>query len=138
MVGLLVGIITLATAQFLGWFADTQRVTLYAPRAGLVMAPDAKVKLRGVEVGRVATISESGDQAVLTLDMATDQLRYVPANVHADIKSNTIFGAKAINLVIPAEGAAGQLKGGATIEKSQVVVELNTIYQQLVEVLAQV
>lgn len=138
MVGLLAGIVTLAAGQYLGWFDSTQRVTLYAPRAGLVMAPDAKVKLRGVEVGRVGTITESGDQAVLTLDMASDQLRFVPANVHADIKSNTIFGAKAVNLVIPAEGAAGQLKGGATIAESQVVVELNTVYQQLVEVLAQV
>lgn len=138
MVGLLAGIVTLAAGQYLGWFDSTQRVTLYAPRAGLVMAPDAKVKLRGVEVGRVGSITESGDQAVLTLDMASDQLRFVPANVHADIKSNTIFGAKAVNLVIPAEGAAGQLKGGATIAESQVVVELNTVYQQLVEVLAQV
>lgn len=138
LIGLLVGIVALATGQYLGWFSDTQRVTLYAPRAGLVMAPDAKVQLRGVEVGRVASIQEAGDQAVLALDMATDQLRFVPANVQADIKSNTVFGAKSINLVIPAEGAAGQLKGGATIDRSQVVVELNTVYQQLVDVLAQV
>ena len=37
MVGVLVGIVALASAQFLGWFASTTHVTLYADRAGLVM-----------------------------------------------------------------------------------------------------
>ncbi|WP_345312210.1 MCE family protein [Gordonia alkaliphila] len=137
MVGLLIGIIVAASGQFLGWFADTQKVTLYAPRAGLVMSPAAKVKLRGVEVGRVATVTNDGDRAVLELDMATSDLKYVPANVRADISSNTIFGAKNVNLVIPDEGAEGQLRGGDTITADHVVVELNTVYQQLVNVLAE-
>ena len=137
MVGLLIGIIVAASGQFLGWFADTQKVTLYAPRAGLVMSPAAKVKLRGVEVGRVATVTNDGDRAILELDMATSDLKYVPANVRADISSNTIFGAKNVNLVIPDEGAEGQLRGGDTITADHVVVELNTVYQQLVNVLAE-
>ncbi|GAC57887.1 Mce family protein [Gordonia hirsuta DSM 44140 = NBRC 16056] len=136
MVTLLTGIIVLAAGQFLGWFQDVQRVTLYAPRAGLVMSPDAKVKLRGVEVGRVAAIRNDGERAILDLDMSTRDLSKVPANVQADIKSNTIFGAKSVNLVIPEQGAVGRLTGGATIRESQVVVELNTVYQQLVQVLA--
>ncbi|GAC68075.1 MCE family protein [Gordonia soli] len=136
MVGALLAIITAAAGQFLGLFADTKKVTLLAPRAGLVMNPDAKVKLRGVEVGRVGSITENGDQAVLMLDMNTDQLAEIPGNVTADIKSNTIFGAKAVNLDIPASGASGTLAGGDTISADRVVVELNTVYQQLVSVLA--
>ena len=137
MVGLLVGIVVLAAGQFLGWFSNTARVTLYAPRAGLVMAPDAKVKLRGVEVGRVAAIRDTGDRAELDLDMHSSQLHWVPSNVRADIKSNTIFGAKDVNLLIPAAGGEGHLRAGSVIRESQVVVELNTVYQQLVQVLAQ-
>ncbi|MGB3698978.1 MAG: MCE family protein [Gordonia sp. (in: high G+C Gram-positive bacteria)] len=137
MVGLLVGIIALASGQFLGWFNSTKTVTLFAPRAGLVMNPDAKVKLRGVEVGRVKSVTSVGGKAELKLDMASDQLHFVPANVYADIKSNTIFGAKAVNLVIPASGPQGQLSAGSVIEADHVVVELNTVYQQLVDVLAQ-
>lgn len=137
MVALLVGIIVLASGQFLGWFHKTKTVTLYAPRAGLVMSPAAKVKLRGVEVGRVASIRNAGDQAVLKLDMDADQLHLVPANVRADIKSNTIFGAKNVNLVVPDSGAQGRLAAGATIGADHVVVELNTVYQRLVNVLAQ-
>lgn len=137
MVGVLVGIVVLASAQFLGWFASTQKVTLYAPRAGLVMSPDAKVKLRGVEVGRVTSVTTDGEQAVLKMDMHSSQMRFVPANVRADIKSNTIFGAKSVNLQIPEGGGEGHLTAGSTISADHVVVELNTVYQQLVNVLAE-
>ncbi|MFT3660135.1 MAG: MCE family protein [Gordonia sp. (in: high G+C Gram-positive bacteria)] len=136
MVALLAGIVVLAAGQFLGWFADTQRVTLVSPRAGLVMSPSAKVRLRGVEVGRVASIRDSGRQAVLELDMNTRDLPRIPANVRADITSNTVFGAKNVNLVVPAEGPHGSLRGGVTISAERVVVELGTVYQNLVNVLA--
>ncbi|MFW0795148.1 MCE family protein [Gordonia sp. CPCC 205515] len=137
MVGSLVVIIAAAAGQFLGWFADTEPVTLEAPRAGLVMNPDAKVKLRGVEVGRVESITETDSKAVLKLNINADQMSQIPGNVGADIKSNTVFGAKAVDLVVPASGASGTLQSGQTISGDQVVVELNTVYQQLVSVLAQ-
>lgn len=137
MISALIGVVVLATGQFLGWFTSTQKVTLVAPRAGLVMNPAAKVTLRGIEVGRVTSVRNDGDHAVLELDMNSARLQYVPANVRADIKSNTIFGAKNVNLVVPEEGATGQLRGGMTISAEHVVVELNTVYQELVSVLAQ-
>lgn len=136
MVGSLVVIITAAAGSFLGWFADTEPITLKAPRAGLVMNPDAKVKLRGVEVGRVESITETDSKAVLKLNIDADQMSQIPGNVTADIKSNTVFGAKAVDLVVPATGASGTLQSGQTIGGDQVVVELNTVYQQLVSVLA--
>ncbi|MFT3716093.1 MAG: MCE family protein [Gordonia sp. (in: high G+C Gram-positive bacteria)] len=137
MVGGLVLIVGVAGGRFLGWFDNTRTVTLDAPRAGLVMNPDAKVKLRGVQVGKVASIEQNGDHARLTLHIDTDDLPLIPANVRADIKSNTVFGAKAVNLVVPSDGAQGTLRPGATITADHVVVELNTVYQQLVNVLAQ-
>jgi phospholipid/cholesterol/gamma-HCH transport system substrate-binding protein len=118
--------------------ASTVPVTLSADRAGLVMSPDAKVRLRGVVVGRVGTIKESPDGVTLTLDMNPDQLKYIPANVRADIKSNTVFGAKSVNLEEPADPSKARLARGATIDTERVVVELNTIYQRLVDVLAEV
>ncbi len=138
MVGALVAIVALASGQFLGWFDSTKTVTLYAPRAGLVMNPDAKVKLRGVTVGRVASVENTGTNARLVLDMDSSQIGSIPGNVEADIKSNTVFGAKAVNLVVPKDGPQGTLSGGDEISADHVVVELNTVYQQLVNVLAQV
>lgn len=137
MVGALIAVIAAASGQFLGWFDSTRQVTLEAPRAGLVMNTDAKVKLRGVEVGRVGSITSRGDQAILTLDIDSDQLADIPGNVIADIKSNTIFGAKAVNLQIPDDGPVGHLQAGQIIAADRVVVELNTVYQQLVHVLAE-
>lgn len=138
MVGSLVAIIAAASGQFLGWFSSTQTVTLQAPRAGLVMSPDAKVRLRGVPVGRVESIKEQNDQAVLTLHIDSDQMSQIPGNVTADIKSNTVFGAKTVNFVVPESGASGQLAPDQVIEADHVVVELNTVYQQLVNVLAEI
>ncbi|MCX2962957.1 MCE family protein [Gordonia sp. NPDC062954] len=137
MVGGLVAIIAAASGQFLGWFGSTQTVTVQAPRAGLVMSPDAKVRLRGVPVGRVDSIDTGGDEAVLTLSIDSDQMAQIPGNVGADIKSNTVFGAKAVNLVVPESGPSGRLQPDQTITADHVVVELNTVYQQLVNVLAE-
>ncbi|GED99054.1 MCE family protein [Gordonia crocea] len=137
MVGALTLVVAGAAGQFLGWFKSTVPVTVVAPRAGLVMNPDAKVKLRGVEVGRVRSITAKDGHAVLDLAIAGDKLHDIPGNVRADIKSNTIFGAKAVTLVVPDDGASGVLKAGATIGADHVTVELNTVYQRLVDVLAQ-
>ncbi len=136
MVGGLTALIVGAAGQFMGSFKSTEQVTLHSPRAGLVMNSDAKVKLRGVTVGRVKSVGESDGQAILKLDMDSDQMSSIPANVTAEIKSNTIFGAKAVNLTVPEEGPQGTLRRGQVIAADHVVVELNTVYQQLVTVLA--
>ncbi|MFZ0904404.1 MAG: MlaD family protein, partial [Mycobacterium sp.] len=47
-------------------FADNVPVTVTSSRAGLVMNPDAKVEMRGVQVGKVDSIeSRPNGQAVL-------------------------------------------------------------------------
>ena len=51
MVVALVGIVVVAAGMFRGSFADTVPLTVLSQRAGLVMNPDAKVKLVGVPVG---------------------------------------------------------------------------------------
>lgn len=101
--------------------------------------PDAKVKLRGVEVGRVGDITERDGNAILTLDIADSEMSKIPpGNVIADIKSNTIFGAKAVNFVVPDDDPPqGKLAAGDEISADRVVVELNTVFQQLVSVLAE-
>lgn len=56
------------------------------------MEPGAKVKLRGVQVGRVTSI-HSGDPVTLRLELYPEQLQYIPANVSAQITATTAFGA---------------------------------------------
>ena len=59
-------------------FTPTDTVTVTAPRAGLVMEPDAKVKFRGIQIGKVEDIEYDGDQAKLTLAIDSSQLPLRP------------------------------------------------------------
>src|SRR6201984_2495529 len=70
---------------FSGTFRSYVPVTLASDRAGLVLETNAKVMLRGVEVGRVSQIGGGKNQASLRLEIDPDQIRYIPANVQAQI-----------------------------------------------------
>src|ERR1700758_4444394 len=69
------------SALFAGTFRSYVPVTLTADRSGLVMETNAKVKMRGVQVGRVAQINSGKDNVSLKLEIDPDQIRYIPANV---------------------------------------------------------
>ncbi len=128
--------VALAIALFRGDFTKTVPVTVISDRAGLVMNPDAKVKMRGVEVGRVASIATKPDGgAVLKLDMNPSQLNLIPSNVGVDITSTTVFGAKFVELVPPKDPSSQKLHGGQVIEGQHVTTEINTVFQRLVTVL---
>jgi virulence factor Mce-like protein len=138
-VAVIAAIFAVAVGLFRGSFTPTVPVTVLSPRAGLVMNPDAKVKLRGVQVGKVDSIeSLPNGQAALHLAMDPSQLKFIPANVLADITSSTVFGAKFVELVAPAEPSAQRLHAGQTLQGEHVMVEINTVFQQLVSVLAQI
>ncbi|APA74597.1 MCE-family protein [Mycobacterium avium subsp. hominissuis] len=132
-------IVALAIGLFQGSFTKTVPVTVVSPRAGLVMNPEAKVKMRGVQVGKVASIeSLSNGEAALHLAMDPSQLRFIPANVRVDITSSTVFGAKFVDLVPPAEPSAQRLRAGQTLDGKHVTVEINTVFQQLTSLLSKI
>ena len=54
-------IIALTVGLFRGSLTETVPVTVISQRAGLVMNPDAKVKMRGVQVGKVDSIENRPD-----------------------------------------------------------------------------
>jgi phospholipid/cholesterol/gamma-HCH transport system substrate-binding protein len=132
-------IFAVAVGLFQGSFTETVPVTVISQRAGLVMNPDAKVKMRGVQVGKVASIEPLSDgQAAIHLAMDPSQMHFIPSNVLVDIASSTVFGAKSILLVEPAQPATQRLHSGQTLQGQHVMVEINTVFQQLVSVLAQI
>jgi phospholipid/cholesterol/gamma-HCH transport system substrate-binding protein len=131
-------LIAVTVAQFTGSFNSYVPVTLSAERAGLVMESGAKVKLHGVEVGRVAGI-EGGRQPVsLKLQLFSDQTRYIPANVQAEIKSTTAFGAKYVDLIYPDNPSTQRISAGAVLMSRNTATEVNTVFQNLVQVLDQI
>ncbi|GAB3216475.1 MCE family protein [Mycolicibacterium hippocampi] len=118
-----------------GTFRSYVPVTLTSDRSGLVMETGAKVKLRGVEVGRVRTITGGDARASLELALYPDQIQFIPANVGAQIQATTAFGAKFVDLVYPPDPSPDRLAAGAVLRSTNVSTEVNTIFGNLSELL---
>jgi phospholipid/cholesterol/gamma-HCH transport system substrate-binding protein len=128
----------LTYALFAGTLRSDVPVTLTSDRAGLVMETNAKVKLRGVQVGRVAAIAGGKEPVVLKLEIDKDQIEYIPANVEAQIRATTVFGAKFVDLVYPDDPSPQRLAAGQVLKSRNVSTEVNTVFQNVVSVLNQI
>jgi phospholipid/cholesterol/gamma-HCH transport system substrate-binding protein len=132
----IIAIVVFAIGMFRGGFGTTVPVTVVSQRAGLVMNPDAKVKMRGVQVGQVDSIQVGPDgQAILHLSMDPATLKDIPSNVTVDITSSTVFGAKFVEMAAPPNPSSTPLAEGAQVTADHVTVETNTLFQQLTAVL---
>jgi phospholipid/cholesterol/gamma-HCH transport system substrate-binding protein len=134
----IIGLVVLTVVLFRGTFTSYVPVTLTSDRAGLVMDPGGKVKLRGVQVGRVSDVIGGNGSVRLQLDIFPDQLKYIPANVSARIRATTTFGAKYVDLIYPANPTAERLSAAAVISSQNVSSEVNTVFQNLTDVLKQI
>jgi phospholipid/cholesterol/gamma-HCH transport system substrate-binding protein len=121
--------------SFAGTFRSDVPVTLTSDRAGLVLETNAKVMLRGVQVGRVSQIGESKNHAGLRLEIDPDQIQYIPANVQAQISATTAFGAKYVELVYPQNPSPKRLAAGAVLHSKNVSTEINTVFENVVDLL---
>lgn len=136
---IIAAIIALAVGLFQDSFTKTVPVTVISQRAGLVMYPDAKVKLNGAPVGKVSSIELLPDgTAALHLAINPARVNDIPANVSADITSSTVFGSKFVELNPPQDPSPKSLQAGQVISGKHVTVEINTVFQQLVSVLNQI
>jgi phospholipid/cholesterol/gamma-HCH transport system substrate-binding protein len=132
------GLIALALGAFNQTFTSTVPVTLTADRSGLVMEPYAKVKMRGVQVGRVATVAGGVDSATIQLYIDPDQVKNIPANVKARISATSLFGGKFVDLIYPNDPSPQRLAAGAVLRSQNVAVEVNTVFQNLVDLIKQI
>lgn len=113
-------------------------VTLTSDRSGLQMESRAKVKLRGVEVGLVDAIHAGTDTASLKLNIFPGQVKYIPANVQARIQATTVFGAKYVELIYPSKPSPKRLSAGQVIVSQNVATEVNTVFQNLTNILHEI
>jgi phospholipid/cholesterol/gamma-HCH transport system substrate-binding protein len=134
----------LTAVLFSGAARSFERLTLVSDRSGLVMENGAKVKLRGVQIGEVESIGTEasaggGDLSKLTLKIYPSDFQFLPSDVEAEIKSSTAFGAKYVDLVVPAGGGSSQpLTPDAVLQSRNVTVEVNTVFQNLQSVVQSV
>lgn len=137
VVGVIVTIV-LCMASFNRAFNSYVPVTLTSDRSGLMMETGGKVKLRGVNVGQVAAISGGKQPVSLKLHIDSGQVKYIPANVEAQIKATSAFGNKYVELVYPDNPSPRRLSSGAVLHSRNVTTEVNTVFQNLVALLHQV
>ncbi len=134
-----IGVVVIVTAvSFSGTLRSYVPVTLTADRSGLVMDTGAKVMMRGVQVGRVNQIDQvrqDKNGTSLKLEIEPDQIRYIPANVEAQISATTAFGAKFVDLVIPQNPSRARLSAGAVVHSKNVSTEINTVFENVVDLL---
>ncbi|QZT63954.1 MCE family protein [Mycolicibacterium austroafricanum] len=130
--------VAVCTAAFTGTFHNYLPVTVTSDRTGLVMESGAKVKMRGVEVGRVAGVTGGSEHVSLKLELYPDQVGMIPANVEPEIKATTAFGAKYVDFVYPQDPSGTSLAAGAVLASRNVGTEVNTVFDSLVSILDQI
>nr|WP_236147347.1 MCE family protein [Mycolicibacterium sp. CH28] len=138
MVAIVVTFAVLCSAIFAGTFTSYVPVLVSSQRSGLMMESGAKVKVRGVQVGRVGAVTNVGGQAELKLEIDPNQIKNIPANVEAEIRATTAFGAKYVEFVWPERPSSKRLTAGTVIRSRNVSTEVNTVFQNLVGVLDQI
>jgi len=131
-------VVLFTVASFNGWFRSWIPVTLQSDRSGLIMEPGGKVKMRGLEVGRVGGVDAATGGASVALEIDPAYVRFIPANVTAEIDANTVFGAKYVDLIYPDDPTDERLERGQILHSRNVTTEVNTVFENLVDLLDRV
>ena len=138
LIAVMTAVVWSCAALFAGAFRSFVPVTLTSDRSGLVMESGAKVKMRGVVVGRVAGIEGGHEQARLKLQIFPEDAKRIPENVEAEIQATTAFGAKFVELIPPSNPSAQRLAAGTVLHSRNVSIEVNTVFENLVSLLHQI
>jgi phospholipid/cholesterol/gamma-HCH transport system substrate-binding protein len=110
-------------------------VTLTTPAAGLQLTPPAEVKLDGLIVGSVRSVTSTGTSAVLHIALSPKDLHLIPANVDAEIIPKTLFGEKYVNLRMPPDPSSQAIAAGDQIRQSTTSIELSAVFNDIGPVL---
>ena len=119
------------TAVFTKKFVDYVPVRLTSSSIGLQLPALADVKIRGLLVGDVRSVSSNGRGATLSLAIFPDQAHVIPANVTARIVPKTLFGEKYVALQVPRNPSSRSIRAGDTITESRVAIEVERVLSDL-------
>lgn len=145
----LLGVLGIAIVLTIAWlliadyqqdFASVEHITIDSNRAGLLLDKGAMVRLSGVPVGEVRSLSVQPNGTV-AIDVALDKgmVSDVPSNVTVAIHATTVFGSKYVDLEVPSTGASStSISAGAVLNATGVTVEANDVFQNAMNVLTDV
>jgi virulence factor Mce-like protein len=134
VIGLLVA---LTVALYTKAFTPVAKVTLKTDRIGNQLSVQADVKLRGLIVGEVRSVSSHGEGATVELALDPAKINLIPANVEAQLVPKTLFGEKFVNLITPAAPSAEHLRAGDEIpqDRSKAALETEKVLDHMLPLL---
>lgn len=118
-------------------FQPAAYVTVHVARAGQQLLPGSDVKLRGIVVGSVDSITSNGTGSTIRLRMQPSALPDLPANVTVRLVPKTLFGEKYVDLLPPSHPSATHLHNGSTVamDQSRATLEIDQALNDLLPVL---
>ena len=130
-------LVALSIAVYQQKFTDVVRVTLETDRVGNQLSPPADVKLRGMIVGQVRSVSSDGRNATVDIALQPRTVGLIPANVKARMLPKTLFGEKFIDLVLPPRPSQERLSEGDVItqDRTSTAIELERVLDDLLPLL---
>lgn len=96
----LVALITLGIKAAFGAYDDHYRIQGSFAAAGQGLIEGSDVKIRGLDIGEVASIELEENRALITLDIEPE--RDIPVDAEAVIRPKTLFGEKFVD-ILPGE-----------------------------------
>lgn len=144
----LAGLVGLSIAAYNQVFTKVTMVTLDTDHTGAQLLPQSDVKLRGILVGSVRSIStynvpaQNGQppttRAKLRLALDPSRAKLIPAGVTALLLPKTLFGERYVALQVPTDlsgATARPIKAGDTIASGKDSIEIEQVLDDLYPVL---
>src|SRR4051794_26315171 len=94
-------LITLSLQAYSKAFTPVTKVDLQITSSGQQLLPGSDVKVRGLLIGEVRSITSDGQYATIHMALKPSEARRLPANVTAQILPKTVFGEKYVSLIFP-------------------------------------
>ncbi|MGW3467532.1 MCE family protein [Saccharopolyspora sp. NPDC000995] len=129
--------VSLTVAIYQKAFASSVDIVLKASSTGNQLLPDSDVKVRGVIVGRVVSVTSTGDGAELRLALDPARAAQLPSNVSARLLPRTLFGERYVALELPEQASTRPLASGDVIEpdRTRAGIELEQVLADTMPVL---
>src|SRR3954469_20785937 len=131
-------LVGLSIAMYTKAFTPVTMVDLKADRIGNQLSVHGDVKLRGLRVGEVRSVSSNGDGATIRIAIDKSKTALVPADVSARLLPKTLFGEKEVNLVVPEGGSSSRpIREGAVIpqDRSKTAIETERVLNDFLPLL---
>jgi virulence factor Mce-like protein len=133
MVALVIAVLALCVAVYNKAFTRVVPVTVQIDQSDNSLLPQAEVRMRGVTVGEVTSITTDGKDATLHLALDPSEVPHIPSNVQVRLLPKTLFGERFVSLVSPAQPAPTAITAGAVIspDRSRNAIETEQVFNDL-------